>query len=52
MIEARSGRTNWLTVGALVLSMMLGATALISSLAYGFQRYFESQIEEARKISQ
>jgi hypothetical protein len=32
--------------------MMLGATALISSLAYGFQRYFESQIEEARKISQ
>jgi len=51
-IEAHSGRTNWLTVGALVLSMMIGATALISSLAYGFQRYFESQIEEARKISQ
>ena len=50
--EASSGRTNWLTVGALVLSMMMGATALISSLAYGFQRYFESQIEEARKISQ
>jgi hypothetical protein len=50
--EASVGRTNWLTVGALVLSMMVGATALISSLAYGFQRYFESQIEEARKISQ
>ena len=51
-LESSSGRTNWLTVGALVLSMMVGATALISSLAYGFQRYFESQVEEARKISQ
>jgi hypothetical protein len=46
-----SGLTNWLTVGALVISMMLGTTALLSSLAYGFQRYFESQIEEARKIA-
>jgi len=50
-LESSSGRTNWLTVGALVLSMMLGTTALLSSLAYGFQRYFESQIEEARKIA-
>jgi len=25
---------------------------LLSTLAYGFQRYFEYQIEEARKISQ
>jgi hypothetical protein len=31
---------------------MVGTTALISTLAYGFQRYFEHQIEEARKISQ
>jgi phosphate/sulfate permease len=46
------GRTNWLTVIALVLSMMVGTTALLSSLAYGFQRYFESQISEAEKLSQ
>lgn len=50
--ESISGQTNWLTVGALVLSLMLGTTALLSSLAYGFQRYFESQIEEAQKLSQ
>jgi hypothetical protein len=31
---------------------MVGTTALLSTLAYGFQRYFEYQIEEARKISQ
>jgi hypothetical protein len=47
-----AGNTNWLTVGALVLSLMVGTTALLSTLAYGFQRYFEAQIEEARKISQ
>jgi hypothetical protein len=46
------GHTGWLTVVALVLSLMLGTTALLSSLAYGFQRYFESQIEEAQKLSQ
>jgi Na+(H+)/acetate symporter ActP len=50
--QARQGKTNWLTVGALVLALMLGTTALLSSLAYGFQRYFESQIEEARRLSQ
>jgi hypothetical protein len=50
--DSPSGNTNWLTVGALVLSLMLGTTALLSSLAYGFQRYFESQIEEAQKLSQ
>jgi hypothetical protein len=50
--EHRAGRTNWFTVIALVLSMMIGTTALLSSLAYGFQRYFESQISEAEKLSQ
>jgi len=50
--ESPAGATNWLTVGALVLSLLVGTTALLSTLAYGFQRYFETQIEEARKISQ
>ncbi len=51
-VASASGNTGWLTVIALVLSLMLGTTALLSSLAYGFQRYFESQIEEAQKLSQ
>ena len=50
--DAAPGRTNWLTIGALVLSMLIGTTALISSIAFSFQRYFEYQVEEARKISQ
>lgn len=50
--DARPGRTHWGTIFAIALSLMLGATVLMASLAYSFQHYFEFQIEEARKISQ
>lgn len=46
------GHTGWLTIVALVLALLLGSTALLSSIAFSFQRYFEYQVEEARKISQ
>jgi hypothetical protein len=49
---SHAGQTNWLTIIAVVLSLLMGTTALLSSLAYGFQRYFEYQVEEARKISE
>lgn len=50
--EAKPGRTSWLTIGALVCLLMLGATSLMAGLAFGFQRFFEYQIEEGLKISQ
>lgn len=50
--DAPAGQTGWLAIGALVLSLLVGATSLMGSLAFSFQRYFEYQIEEARKISQ
>ena len=50
--EHVSGSTSWLGMGALILAMLLGAISLMGSLAFGFQRYFEYQIEEARKLSQ
>jgi len=50
--DAAPGRTVWLTIGAIVCSLLIGTTALISSIAFSFQRYFEYQVEEARKISQ
>ena len=46
------GRTNWLTIAALVGSLMIGSTALIASLAYSFQSFFQNQVEESRKLSQ
>ena len=50
--DAAPGATNWLTIGAVALSLMIGATVLLASIAFSFQRYFEYQIEEGRKISQ
>ena len=51
-IASSAGDTNWLTMGAIVFALLFGATALMSSIAFSFQRYFEYQIEEAKKISQ
>lgn len=50
--EAAAGNTNWLTIGAIVFALLFGAISLMSSIAFSFQRYFEHQVEEARKISQ
>jgi hypothetical protein len=47
-----AGKTNWLTIAALVGSLMIGSTALIASLAYSFQSFFQNQVEESRKLSQ
>jgi len=50
--DAPAGATNWLTIGAIACSLLVGTTVLMSSIAFSFQRYFEYQVEEARKISQ
>ena len=50
--DGAPGHTSWLTIGALVCALMIGATALMASIAFSFQRYFEHQVEEGRKISQ
>jgi hypothetical protein len=51
-LDALPGQTNWLTVGAMVLALMIGAAVLMASIAFSFQRYFEHQIEASRVISQ
>lgn len=50
--DSAAGKTSWLTIGAVVFSLLFGTVALMSSIAFSFQRYFEYQVEEARKISQ
>lgn len=42
--DATAGKTNGLTILALVCAMLIGTTALISTLAYVFQHYFEYQV--------
>jgi hypothetical protein len=49
---APAGATNWFTIAAVVLSLMIGTAVLMASIAFSFQRYFEYQVEEGRKISQ
>lgn len=41
--QASAGRTSGLTVMALICAMLIGTTALMSSLAYSFQHVFEYQ---------
>ena len=50
--EAPAGGTNWSTIFAVVLSLMVGTGVLMASMAFSFQRYFEYQVEEAKKISE
>lgn len=50
--EALPGQTNWGTVAAMVVSLMIGAAVLMASIAFSFQRYFDHQIEASRVISQ
>ena len=44
-LEAPAGQTNWLTIGAVVFSLLFGAVALMSSIVFSFQRYFEFQMQ-------
>lgn len=45
------GNTSWLTIGAVVLALLVGSTVLMASIAFSFQRYFEAQVEEGRRIA-
>lgn len=47
-----AGASGWLTIGGVVVALLLGATVLLSSLAFAFQRYFEYQAEDAPGITQ
>lgn len=42
--DASAGQTHWLTIGAVVFSLLFGAVALMSSIVFSFQRYFEFQM--------
>ena len=42
--EASAGETNWLTIAAVVFSLLVGTGVLMSAIAFSFQRYFESQV--------
>lgn len=44
--EAEAGQTTGLTVLALITALLIGSTALMATMAFGIQKFFESQIEQ------
>lgn len=47
-----AGQTNWFTIAAVIASLLIGSTVLMASLAFGFQRYFEYQMDAAHRLAQ
>jgi len=45
-------QAGWLAVIGIALALLIGATVLMATIAFSGQRYFEYQVEEARKLSQ
>ena len=45
--DEAAGASGWLTIAGVVTALLMGATVLLSSLAFSFQRYFEYQAEDA-----
>jgi hypothetical protein len=46
-----SRATAWGPVLGVIAALMIGATALMATIAFSGQRYFEWQVDEARKMS-
>ena len=44
---ARQHETGWLTILAVIAALMVGATVLMATIAFGGQRFFEVQAESA-----
>ena len=49
-VDAPAGNSNWFTVAGLVAGLMFGATVLLSSIAFSFQRYFEYQYDQTQAL--
>jgi hypothetical protein len=45
-VDDAAGASGWPTIGGVVIALLMGATVLLSSLAFSFQRYFEYQTED------
>ena len=44
--------SGWAAVIAVILSLLIGGAVLMTTIAFSAQRYFETQAEAAREISQ
>lgn len=49
---APASRSGWTAVLGVIAALLIGAGVLMATIAFSGQRFFEYQIEEARRISQ
>jgi hypothetical protein len=49
---SRATRSGWPVVLTVIFSLVLGAGVMMTFLAIGFEQFFISQLQEARKLSQ
>ena len=47
-VNAPQGQTGWWTVVGMATALLIGATVLLSTIAFSFQRYFEYEQEESK----
>ena len=45
-------RSGWFAVFGVIGALMVGATVLIATIAFSGQRFFESQVEAGKPVSQ
>ncbi len=46
--DTPAGQSNWFTILGVAVSLLLGTTVLMASIAFSFQRYFEYQLEQSQ----
>ena len=52
ILAEQAPQAGWPVVIGIALALLVGAGVLMATIAFSGQRYFEYQIEEARKLSQ
>lgn len=51
-VDAPAGTSNWLTIVGVAAALLIGAIALMASIAFSFQRYFEYQAGQPTEHAQ
>jgi hypothetical protein len=49
-VESNQGKTGWLTIFGVALSLFAGAIVLMSTIAFGFERIFEYQAAQSPNV--
>ncbi len=49
--ESEPGSSGWAAIIGVIVALLIGASALMATIAFSGQRYFEHEVEAAHRIS-